>query len=137
VDESLSVRRFALYVLGLFASVALLLAVSGIYGVIGHTVTQRTHEIGVRMALGAARRDVFRLILGEGGKLAVTGVAIGIIASYLLTQFLRTLLYGITPTDPLTFTAVALLLLLTALLACFFPARRASRVDPMEALRSE
>jgi putative ABC transport system permease protein len=137
VDQSLSVRRFALYVLGLFASVALLLAVSGIYGVIGHAVTQRTHEIGIRMALGAARRDVFRLILGEGGKLAVAGVAIGIVASYLVTQFLRTLLYGITPTDPLTFGAVALLLLLTALLACYFPARRASRVDPVIALRSE
>jgi predicted permease len=137
VDESLSVRRFALYVLGLFASVALLLAVSGIYGVIGHAVTQRTREIGIRMALGAAPRDVFRLILGEGGKLAVTGVAIGIVASYLLTQFLRTLLFGITPTDPLTFAAVALLLLLTALLACYFPARRASRVDPVIALRSE
>jgi putative ABC transport system permease protein len=137
VDQSLSVRRFALYVLGLFAGVALLLAVSGIYGVIGHAVSQRTHEIGVRMALGAARRDVFRLILGEGGKLAVMGVAIGIVASYLLTQFLRALLFGITPTDPLTFGAVAFLLLLTALLACYFPARRASRVDPIEALRIE
>ncbi|MEY2585173.1 MAG: putative transport system permease protein [Verrucomicrobiota bacterium] len=137
VDETLSVRRFALYVLGLFAGVALLLAVTGIYGVIGHAVTQRTHEIGVRMALGAERRDVFRLILGEGGKLAVMGVAIGIVASYLLTQFLRALLYGITPTDPLTFAAVAFLLLLTALLACYFPARRASRVDPVIALRSE
>ena len=137
VDDSLSVRRFALYVLGLFAAVALLLAVSGIYGVIGHAVTQRTHEIGIRMALGAARRDVFQLILGEGGKLAVTGVAIGIVASHLVTQFLRTLLYGITPTDPLTFGAVAILLLLTALLACYLPARRASRVDPVIALRAE
>lgn len=137
VDESLSVRRFALYVLGLFAAVALILAVSGIYGVIGHAVNQRTREIGIRMALGAARRDVFRLILGEGGKLAIAGVGIGIVVSYLVTQFLRALLYGITPTDPLTFGAVALLLLLTALLACYFPARRASRVDPMIALRSE
>jgi putative ABC transport system permease protein len=137
VDDSLSVRRFALYVLGLFASVALILAVSGIYGVIGHAVNQRTREIGIRMALGAARRDVFRLILGEGGKLAVSGVAIGIVASYLVTQFLRTLLYGITPTDPLTFGAVAILLLLTALLGCYLPARRASRVDPVIALRAE
>src|SRR4051812_40927811 len=115
VDESLSVRRFALYVLGLFAFVALILAVSGIYGVIGHAVNQRTREIGIRMALGAARRDVFRLILSEGGKLAVAGVVIGIVASYLVTQFLRSLLYGITPTDPLTFGAVGFLLLLTAL----------------------
>ena len=137
VDDSLSVRRFALYVLGLFAFVALVLAVSGIYGVIGHAVNQRTREIGIRMALGAARRDVFRLILGEGGKLAIAGVAIGIVASYLVTQFLRALLYGITPTDPLTFAAVAVLLLLTALLACYFPARRASRVDPVIALHSE
>jgi putative ABC transport system permease protein len=137
VDDSLSVGRFALYVLGLFAVVALILAVSGIYGVIGHAVNQRTREIGIRMALGAARRDVFRLILGEGGKLAVAGVAIGIVASYLVTQFLRALLYGITPTDPLTFGAVAILLLVTALLACYFPARRASRVDPVVALRAE
>jgi predicted permease len=137
VDQSLSVRRFALSVLGLFASVALILAVSGIYGVIGHAVNQRTREIGIRMALGAARRDVFRLILGEGGRLAVAGLGLGIVASYLLTQFLRTLLFGITPTDPLTFGAVAVLLLLTALLACYFPARRASRVDPVIALRSE
>jgi putative ABC transport system permease protein len=137
VDDSLSVRRFALSVLGLFAAVALILAVSGIYGVLGHAVNQRTREIGIRMALGAARRDVFRLILGEGGKLAVTGVVIGIVASYLVTQFLRALLYGITPTDPLTFGAVAVLLLVTALLACYFPARRASRVDPVIALRSE
>jgi putative ABC transport system permease protein len=137
VDQSLSVRRFALYVLGLFASVALVLAISGIYGVIGHAVNQRMREMGIRVALGAARRDVFKLILGEGGKLAVIGVAIGIVASYLVTQFLRTLLYGITPTDPATFGAVAVLLLLTALLACYFPARRASRVDPMIALRVE
>jgi putative ABC transport system permease protein len=137
VDDSLSVRRFALSVLGLFAAVALILAVSGIYGVIGHAVNQRTREIGIRMALGAARRDVFRLILGEGGKLAIAGVGIGVVVSYLVTQFLRALLYGITPTDPLTFGAVAVLLLLTALLACYFPARRASRVDPVIALRSE
>jgi ABC-type antimicrobial peptide transport system permease subunit len=137
VDQSLSVRRFALYVLGLFAAVALVLAVSGIYGVIGHAVNQRMREMGIRMALGAARRDVFKLILGEGGKLAVIGVAVGVVASYLVTQFLRTLLYGITPTDPLTFATVALLLLLTALLACYFPARRAAHVDPVIALRSE
>jgi putative ABC transport system permease protein len=137
VQESVSVRRFALLVLGLFASVALLLAVSGIYGVIGHAVAQRTREIGIRLALGAARRDILRMILSEGGKLAAAGLVLGLIVSYLMTQFLRTLLYGITPTDPLTFALVAVLLLATALFACWIPARRASRVDPMIALRAE
>ncbi|HWM26406.1 MAG TPA: ABC transporter permease [Chthoniobacterales bacterium] len=137
VQESVSVRRFALFVLGLFASVALLLALSGIYGVIGHAVAQRTREIGIRIALGAARRDVMRMILSEGGKLAAAGVVLGLIVSYLMTQSLRALLYGVTPTDPLTFAVVALLLLSTALIACWIPARRASRVDPMIALRAE
>jgi putative ABC transport system permease protein len=137
VQESVSVRRFALLVLALFASVALLLAVSGIYGVIGHAVVQRTREIGIRIALGAGRRDVLRMILIEGGKLAAIGVVLGLILSYVMTQFLRALLYGVTPTDPLTFALVAVLLLSTALIACWIPARRASRVDPMIALRAE
>ena len=137
VDQSLSVRRFALYILALFAAVALLLAISGIYGVLGHAVAQRTREIGVRMALGAARGDVLRLVLAQGGKLAAAGIVFGLIGSYLLTQFLRALLYGVTPTDPLTFAAVAFLLLGTALLACWVPARRASQVDPIVALRAE
>jgi predicted permease len=137
VRETVSVRRFALFVLGLFAAVALLLAVCGIYGVIGHAAAQRTREIGIRIALGAARRDVLRMILSQGGKLAVAGVAIGLIASFVLTKFMRALLYGVTPTDPLTFALVAILLLSTALIACWIPARRASRVDPMIALRSE
>jgi putative ABC transport system permease protein len=137
VNETVGVRRFAMAVLGLFATVALLLALSGIYGVIAHAVAQRTHEIGIRMALGAAREDVLRMILGDGGRLALAGVAIGIGASFLLTQWLRALLYGVSATDPITFLAVALLLLLTAMFACWIPARRASRVDPMIALRSE
>ncbi|MBA2744060.1 MAG: ABC transporter permease, partial [Chthoniobacterales bacterium] len=137
VQESVSVRRFALYVLGLFASVALLLAVTGIYGLIGHAVAQRTREIGIRIALGAAREDVLRLILSEGGKLACAGVALGLVASYLMTQFLRALLYGVTPTDPLTFAIVVVVLLATALLACWLPARRATKVDPVIALRAE
>jgi putative ABC transport system permease protein len=137
VQESVSVRRFALFVLALFASVAMLLAVSGIYGVLGHAVAQRTREIGIRIALGAARRDILRMVLSEGGKLAAAGVVLGLIVSYLMTQFLRALLYGVTPTDPLTFALVALLLLSTALIACWIPARRASRVDPMIALRAE
>jgi putative ABC transport system permease protein len=137
VDQTLSVRRFALYLLGLFAAVALLLAVSGIYGVLAHSVSQRTQEIGVRMALGAARRDVLQLVFAQGGKMAIAGIGIGLVVSYLVTQFLRTLLYGVQPTDPLTFLAVALLLLGTVMLACWIPARRASRVDPMVALRAE
>lgn len=137
VSDTVGVRRFAMAILGLFAGVALLLALSGIYGVIAHAVAQRTHEIGIRMALGAAREDVLRMILGEGGRLALAGVAIGIGASFLLTQWLRALLYGVSATDPVTFLAVALLLLLTAMFACWIPARRASRVDPMIALRSE
>lgn len=137
VTDTLGVRRFAMAVLGLFAGVALLLALSGIYGVIAHAVAQRTHEIGIRMALGAAREDVLRMILGEGGRLALVGVAIGIGAAFLLTQWLRALLYGVSATDPVTFLAVALLLLFTAMFACWIPARRASRVDPMIALRSE
>jgi putative ABC transport system permease protein len=137
VDQTLSVRRFALYLLGLFAAVALLLAVSGIYGVLAHSVSQRTQEIGVRMALGAARRDVLRLVFAQGGRMAAAGIVIGLVVSYLVTQFLRTLLYGVQPTDPLTFLAVAILLLATVMLACWIPARRASRVDPIVALRAE
>jgi putative ABC transport system permease protein len=137
VNDTLAVRRFAMAVLGLFAAVALLLALSGIYGVIAHAVAQRTHEIGIRMALGAAREDVLRMILGEGGRLALAGVVIGIGASFLLTQWLRALLYGVSATDPVTFLSVVLLLLFTAMFACWIPARRASRVDPMIALRSE
>jgi putative ABC transport system permease protein len=137
VSDTVGVRRFAMAILGLFAGVALLLALSGIYGVIAHAVAQRTREIGIRMALGAAREDVLRMILGEGGRLALAGIAIGIGASFLLTQWLRTLLYGVSATDPVTFLAVALLLLLTAMFACWIPARRASRVDPIIALRSE
>jgi putative ABC transport system permease protein len=137
VDQTLSVRRFALWLLGIFAAVALLLALSGIYGVLAHSVAQRTHEIGVRMALGAARGDVLRLVFAQGGRMAAAGIGFGLLASYLMTQFLRTLLYGVKPADPLTFVAVALLLIVTVLLACWIPARRASRVDPMIALRSE
>ena len=137
VQNSISLRRFALYVLGLFASVALLLALSGIYGVISHAVSQRTREIGIRLALGARRGDVLRLILGEGSRLALAGVGLGLVVSYLATQSLRALLYGVTATDPLTFAVVALVLTLTALIACYLPARRASRLDPMLTLRAD
>jgi ABC-type antimicrobial peptide transport system permease subunit len=115
----------------------LLLAVCGIYGVLAYAVTQRQREIGIRMALGAQRRNVLSLVLGQGMKLALAGAAIGIVGALALTHVIRSLLYGITPTDPLTFAGVALLLIGAALLACWLPARRAAKVHPMEALRCE
>ncbi len=134
---SLSRSRFTMLVLGVFAALALVLACVGIYGVIAYSVTQRTQEFGIRMALGANRRDVFRLVLGQGTRLTLLGIGLGIVAALIVTRLLATLLYGISATDPLTFTAVALLLALVALAACYIPARRATRVDPIVALRYE
>jgi predicted permease len=137
LSNSLSRSRFTMFLLGIFAAIALLLAAVGIYGIIAFNVTQRTQEIGIRAALGAQHRDVLRMILGEGIRLVFLGVFIGTLGAFFTTHFLASLLYGTTPTDPLTFAAVALLLTLVALAACYIPARRAMRVDPIVALRYE
>jgi putative ABC transport system permease protein len=136
-SDSIAPQRFNLLLLGLFAGVALALAVVGIYGVMSYAVTQRTHEVGLRMALGAGSLDVLKLVVGHAMKLALTGVALGLVGAALLTRLMSSLLFGVTPTDPVTFVAVALLLGLVALVASLVPARRAARVDPMVALRCE
>ena len=120
-----------------FAGVALLLAAIGLYGVLAYTVTQRTREIGIRTALGAHRSNVIGLVLQQGMKLAGLGILIGLAGAFVVTHFIRSLLFGVAPTDPLTFAVIPVLLATVALLACWLPARRAANVDPMEALRCE
>jgi putative ABC transport system permease protein len=137
VAKSLADRRFALVILAVFAGVALLLASIGIYGVMAYTFSQRTHEIGVRVALGAQRSDILRMALGEGMLLVAIGLGAGLIGATIVTRFLRSMLFSVTPTDPATFGAIAALLAAVALFACFIPARRATQVDPLVALRED
>ena len=137
VANSFAARRLSMMLLGVFAALALVLACVGIYGVISYLVGQRTHEIGVRMALGAQQNDVLRLIIGQGARMALVGVAIGIVAAMGLTRLMANQLFGVSPHDPITFVGVAVLLIIVAVAACYIPARRAMRVDPIIALRYE
>jgi predicted permease len=136
-SESLARRRFAMFALGLFAVTAMLLAIIGIYGVMSYSVAQRTREIGIRVALGAQTRDVLRMVIGQGMLLAAVGVSIGLLGAVALTRVMSSLLFGVSATDPVTFAAITLILAAVAFLACYIPARRATKVDPMEALRYE
>jgi len=140
VSESVSSQRLPMILLGAFAALALLLAFVGIYGVISYSVAQRIHEIGIRMALGAHRRDVFRMIVGQGLALALAGLSVGVVAVLILTSVLSSfslLLYGVGASDPATFISVSVMLLFVVVVACYIPTRRAMRVDPIVALRYE
>ncbi|HEY1471281.1 MAG TPA: ABC transporter permease [Candidatus Acidoferrum sp.] len=137
ISESLAPKRFVMTLLGVFAALAVILSAVGIYGVISYVAAQRTQEIGIRMALGAGRGSVLRMVLSEAGRMALLGVGVGLLAAFALTRLMASILFGVSTHDPLTFLGVAALLMLVALAACYIPARRATRVDPMVALRYE
>lgn len=137
VTDSLSERRFSMEIVGMFALTALLLAALGIYGVISYLVGERTHEIGIRLALGAQRATILRMVLRQGLGLVLAGAAVGLVCALIVSHLMAGLLYGVRPTDAVTFAGVTLLLIGVALLACYIPARRAIRVDPLVALRYE
>jgi putative ABC transport system permease protein len=137
LSEQLSPRRFQTTLLTIFSLIALLLAGVGISGLLHYSVAQRTHEIGIRMALGAQRREVVRFVVKDGAKLVLAGLVTGAIAATAVTQFIKSLLFGVTSTDPTTLVSVVILLMTVAFLACYVPARRAARLDPIAALRYE
>jgi putative ABC transport system permease protein len=137
LSQSVANPRFYMVLLGLFAFISLMLAAVGVYGVLAFWVTQRTKEIGIHLALGAQQSDVMRIVLGKGFKLTLVGVAIGLAGAFILTRVIHSLLYEVSPTDPTTFAGITLLLMLVAVLACYIPAQRATKVDPMIALRYE
>ena len=137
VDESLARRRFSMLLLGVFAGVALVLATIGIYGVMAYLVNQGTRELGIRLALGASQRNILSLVVRQGMVLAISGVTIGLAAAFLLTRLIRSLLFGVEATDPVTFVGIAFLLAMIALVASYIPAQRAARIDPLISLRCE
>ncbi len=137
IADTLWRARLSAWLFGLFAALAATLAAAGLYGVMSYSVNQRSQEIGLRMALGATSRDVLRMVIGEGFKLTVAGLALGLAAAFALSRLIASQLFGVTATDPLTYGGVAMLLGVVALIACYLPARRAVKVDPLQALRHE